>query len=162
MGRWSKYESDRSPENPIGLVIRIFNRQKDLKIGKSSARALVQSTLEYLKISYDEVAIYFVTEKKIAQLHEQFFQDPSSTDCISFPMAEWGIGEVFVCPAVAVQYARKRNLDPYEEASLYVVHGLLHLLGYDDLKKRERTSMRKKEKSCMHHLYKIKKFLSSK
>ncbi len=138
------------------MTISVYNRQKDLKVDKSSIRALVLTTLQYLKIPFEEVAIYLVTAKKIGQLHDQFFQDPSPTDCISFPIDKNHLGEVFVCPQVAIEYAKKRELNPHEEVSLYIIHGLLHLLGYDDLEPQQRKTMRKKEKSCMRQLEKMK------
>lgn len=134
------------------MCISVHNSQKDLKINKGSTRTLVKEVLSFLNVPFEEVAIYFVTEKKICELHDQFFQDPSSTDCISFPLDEKHLGEVFVCPKTAVEYAKKRELDPYQETSLYIIHGLLHLIGYDDLEKNARREMRKKEKSCMRHL----------
>jgi probable rRNA maturation factor len=157
MGRWQEHESDRPPQNSICVVkITVYNRQKDLKVDKGSARALVLATLQFLKVSCDEVALYFVTEKQISKIHDQFFQDPSPTDCISFPIDQSHLGEVFVCPAVAIQYAKKRELDPYNETALYIIHGLLHLLGFDDLEPKARRTMRKKEKSCMRHLDRTK------
>jgi probable rRNA maturation factor len=154
MGRWSKHEGDRTSQNTFFRVVKItiYNKQKDLKIDKSSAQTLVSFTLKHLKVDCEEVSIYFVNEKKISQIHQEFFQDPTPTDCISFPMDEKDLGEIFVCPAVAIQYAKKRDLDPYQETSLYIVHGLLHLLGHDDLEPSSRKAMRKKEKSCMRHL----------
>lgn len=68
---------------------------------------------------------------------------------MSFPLDEIHLGEVFVCPKTAIEYADEKKLPVYEELSLYVVHGLLHCLGYDDLEPAERRIMRKKEKSCM-------------
>ncbi len=145
MGRRPKHESDRPPQNSFSVVnISIYNRQKDLKIDKGSARALVLATLKFLKVSFDEVAIYFVTEKRISQIHGEFFQDPTPTDCITFPLDEKDLGEIFVCPAVAIEYAKKRKLDPHNETALYIIHGLLHILGFDDLEE--------KAKSCMRHL----------
>lgn len=120
----------------------------------------MKGVLSHMDASPEEVAIYFVPEKKICQLHDQFFQDPSTTDCISFPIDEEYLGEVFVCPATAIKYSAKNELDPYEEASLYVVHGLLHLMGYDDLTPKEKANMRKKEKSCMNHLKKHNELLT--
>jgi probable rRNA maturation factor len=137
------------------LKIHIANRQKDLKLNKNSIRIFVQSALACLKISADEVALYFVSSKEISSLHNQFFQDPSPTDCISFPLDASHLGEIFVCPAVAIAYAEKKGLDPYAETALYIVHGLLHLLGYDDQESAQRRIMRKKEKSCMRHLCKL-------
>lgn len=141
------------------MELKIFDRQKDLSIGKGSVRSLVRAVLGPLSIAFKELAIYFVTKKKIGQIHGEFFKDPTPTDCISFP---GDLGEIFVCPAVAIQYANKRELDPYEETSLYVVHGLLHLLGHDDQDPKARRVMRKKEKSCMEYLYKQKALLAPK
>jgi probable rRNA maturation factor len=95
----------------------------------------------------EEISVYFVTELEIAALHEQFFQDPTPTDCITFPP-----GEIVVCPGVAIAYAKKRKGDPLEETVLYVVHGILHLLGFDDMEPSARKTMRKMEKKCMAYL----------
>ncbi|MBU6382982.1 MAG: rRNA maturation RNase YbeY [Verrucomicrobia bacterium] len=137
-------------------MISIYTTQKDLPINKASARSLVDAVLSFLEIPYEEVSIYFVNEKKISQLHDQFFEDPTPTDCISFPLDEKHLGEIFVCPAVAIRYASKRGQDPYRETALYVIHGLLHLIGYDDLEAKAKEAMRKKEKSCMRHLDRLK------
>lgn len=161
MGRRQKYKSDWVAKNPIHLV-KIFDRQKDLKIDKGSARALVLSLLEYLKISSGEIAVYFVSQKKIAELHDEFFQNSTPTDCISFPLGGNDLGEIFVCPEAAIAYAKGKGLDPYEETSLYIVHGLLHLLGFNDLDPIERRTMRKKEKNCMGYLYEQKTILAAK
>lgn len=123
-----------------------------MNIDRQALKSLVGSILKYLKVSCEQVGIYFVGEKEISELHQQFFEDPTPTDCISFPLDDTHLGEIFVCPSVAIAYAKKKNLDPYEETALYVVHGLLHLLGYDDLEEKTRRTMRKKEKSCMRHL----------
>ncbi|MBX7065910.1 MAG: rRNA maturation RNase YbeY [Parachlamydiales bacterium] len=137
-------------------MISVYNSQKDLPIRKDCAKVLVDAVLSFLNIPFEEIAIYFVTEKKICELHDEFFQDPSSTDCISFPLDEKHLGEIFVCPKVAIQYAEKRGIDPYRETALYVIHGILHLIGYDDLEKKAKEAMRKKEKSCMRHLDRLK------
>ncbi len=136
-------------------MISVHNTQKDLPINKGSVRALVSAVLCFLEVSFEEVSIYFVSAKKIGEIHEQFFQDSTPTDCISFPLDEKHLGEVFVCPEVALNYAKKRGLDPHLETALYIVHGLLHLIGYDDLEKKAKKAMREKEKSCMRHLKRL-------
>ncbi len=154
MGRWQEQKSDRPSQNANNCsVISIYNFQKDLQLNKSSIKALVQKILNYLKISHKNLSVYFVTKKKISQLHETYFQDPSPTDCISFPMNdEDDLGEIFVCPRIAMEYAGKKNLDPTQETLLYIIHGILHLIGYDDLEEKQRRAMRKMEKKCMAHL----------
>lgn len=140
------------------MQIYLRNSQKDLAISASSLRLLIAKVLEKNRIECDEISIHFVTSRKISKLHADFFDDPTTTDCITFPIgSEDGtrykvLGEVFICPKTAIEYGKKNKKDPYEETSLYVVHGILHLLGYDDIDPKDRKQMRKKEKECMTYL----------
>ncbi len=131
------------------MKIQVFNSQKDLPVSKQSVRALVEGVLKLERSDHEEAAVYFVSVKEICKLHEDFFDDPKQTDCISFPLNDKDLGEIFVCAKTALEYAEKRNLPPYEELSLYVIHGILHCLGFDDLEPAARRVMRKKEKRCM-------------
>lgn len=116
--------------------------------------------LEFLQIKTDEIQIQFVTEKRISQLHALFFQDSSSTDCITFPIDSITVksdsyhllGEIFICPKVAKQYAEKNHINPFEELCRYVVHGILHLIGFEDEKPSLRAQMKRKENACLKYL----------
>ncbi len=124
-----------------------FYNNSSFVIEPSFVEALVISSLDFCSVKSSEVTIYFVDKSTICKLHEDFFNDPSLTDCISFPLddpsEEGGIlGEVFVCPEVAVDYAPET---PLQEVALYIVHGLLHLLGYDDQTEEECVKMRAQE-----------------
>lgn len=123
-----------------------------LPISKSAARSLVESIIRLEKTHHQTATLYFVSAKEIGKIHEEFFADPTPTDTISFPCDDHDLGEVFVCPEVAIEYANKRNIDPYIETALYAVHGFLHCFGYDDLTPSDRSLMRKKEKKCMAYL----------
>ena len=96
---------------------------------------------------FQEVAIYFVGVRKITRLHAKYFNDPTPTDCITFPLLDNQLlGEIFICPKAALDYNPKK---PYEETTLYIIHGLLHLLGYDDIESKKRIRMRREEKRLM-------------
>jgi len=120
-------------------------------------RQVVACLLKKLGGRVDEFSLHFVTEKEIGHLHADFFDDPSPTDCISLPIdspfdtsLSWHVlGEVFICPAVAKVYAQKHRQDPYKETLLYVIHGLLHLYGFDDIQPKDRRQMRAKEKQLL-------------
>lgn len=139
------------------MIISLSDTQKDLplKHDKAKFQTIVEIILEEFGQKFDEVSIFLVTETKIKKLHQQFFDDPSSTDCISLPMDdddETGykiLGEVFICPKVAIAYAETHESDPYLEVTLYLVHGILHLLGYDDIAANDRKTMRAQEKKFM-------------
>lgn len=140
------------------MIISIYNRQSSLKICARQAKKIIKAVLEKEGQPCDEVSVHFVDIPTICQLHEQFFQDPSPTDCISLPLDQEEeilyrvLGEIFVCPAIAVEYATRHEKDPYQETTLYIVHGLLHLMGYDDLTEKERRQMRRAEKRHLQNL----------
>lgn len=146
------------PERRANLLMSILPKvhigdsQKDLPIKKRLITQIVKDLLKFLEVDCKEISIYFVTRKKMSSLHEQFFQDPSPTDCISFPLDHEHLGEVFVCPSVAIAYAKEKRLNPFEETILYIVHGILHLIGYDDLTPNDKKTMRRMEKKCMERI----------
>ncbi|MBS0626978.1 MAG: rRNA maturation RNAse YbeY, partial [Verrucomicrobia bacterium] len=105
------------------MIITIHNKQKDLPLSTSQAKKILLTLLEKLEIYTNEVIVHFVSETKIAQIHGDFFSDPTPTDCMSFPIDPPAkettenehliLGEIFVCPKVAIEYAKKNQLDPY-------------------------------------------------
>ncbi len=139
------------------IKISISNCQKDLKISSKQVKFLFKTLIDFKKIKVNELEVHFITDKKMKLQHQLLFQDPSSTDCITCPIDdpyEEGIdycvlGSCFICPKTAILYAQKKNLDPYEETSLYCVHCFLHLIGYDDINPSAKRVMRSQEKACM-------------
>lgn len=116
-------------------------------------KRLVSFILEKLDAPCSEIALYFVTQKKISALHAEFFDDPSPTDCITFPMDDSFLGEIFVCPKAAQEYDPKR---PELETSLYIIHGILHLLGFNDIEKKERAKMARMQQRLLKLAIKAK------
>ena len=141
------------------MDIDITNRQHSLIIPDVSEIVLAVLGLEQQKC--DEVSIYFVDTAEISMLHSKFFNDASPTDCISFPMDKDNVegyrmlGDIFVCPQTAIEYAEEHNTSPYWEVTLYIVHGLLHLLGYDDIEDEDVVIMRKAEEKHMENLRRL-------
>ena len=102
-------------------------------------------------ISEGELSIAFVNDAKIAQVHADFMNDPSPTDVITFPAQPEmkSAGEIIV----SVDHARSRAAELSEpfsrELSLYLVHGWLHLAGYNDRKESDRAVMRSAEQQAL-------------
>lgn len=150
------------------MNIDIYNKQKDLPISSRVVKKIVKAVLALEGCLCDQIAVYFVTTKEICKLHDKYFNDPSVTDCISFPMDNFifeigdkMLGEVFVCPETALHYAEEHHADSFEECTLYIVHGLLHLMGYDDTNPKVKAVMRKAEKKHMDHLKKLNLILKN-
>lgn len=102
-------------------------------------------------------------------MHAEFFDDPAPTDCMTFPVdpiikgeKDLVLGDIVVCPKTAITFSEKRGKEVYQELTLYIVHALLHLLGYDDIHKKDRSLMRRKEREEMAHLKKAGAWLSPK
>ncbi len=68
-----------------------------------------------------------VDRATMAKVHAEFLGDPAETDVITFPY-----GEILVCPAVAQDASLAFDHPVGQEVLLYTLHGLLHLIGYDD------------------------------
>jgi probable rRNA maturation factor len=140
------------------IHVDISDRQQDLPLDLAKTEAIVSEVIKLENQSAHEVGIHFVSKDEICLLHKQYFDDPTPTDCISLPIEDLAdeyrmLGDLFVCPATAIEYGEKHKVDPYEECTLYLVHSLLHLLGYDDIEENDRSKM---EKQQNHHMKNLK------
>ena len=122
-----------------------------------------------------EMALMFVDEPTIAELNARFLGGDGPTDVLSFPLDEelppagrqpdqGGrgpgspaeateppalLGDVIVCPSVAVRQAREHGVSADDEIALLVVHGVLHLLDYDHVEPDETAAMRRREQELL-------------
>jgi probable rRNA maturation factor len=149
------------------IGVKIYNTQKDQPISSPIIKKWVRYFLEdqlknkKLCITQSEISIHLINKKKMGEIHEKFFNDPTPTDCISLPLdplefedsksplPQHLLGEIFVCPKIAIEYATAHDLSSERETVLYIIHALLHLLGFDDIDKKERLRMRKEEAACL-------------
>lgn len=103
-----------------------------------------------------ELSFVFLTDAALAELHGSFLNDLSLTDVITFeadPLAGTA-GEICVSVDTARRYAQQAGHAFEDELTLYLVHGLLHLAGYDDLAPARKRRMRLAERRAMQLLRK--------
>lgn len=106
-----------------------------------------------------ELSLVFLTDAALAQLHADFLADPSPTDVITFAgdPAQGTAGEICVSVDAALRQASTRRPIAHRpsprafsaELTLYLVHGWLHLAGYDDLQPAKKRRMRRAEARAM-------------
>jgi probable rRNA maturation factor len=102
-----------------------------------------------------ELSLVFLTDAALARLHGKFLSDPSVTDVITFPGQPLPGFAGEIC--VSVDAARRQAGRPGEaafaaEILLYIVHGWLHLAGYDDRRPDRRRAMRRAEARALRLL----------
>lgn len=114
----------------------------------AAANAIRVSSTDFLA---GELSLVFLTDAALAALHGDFLGDPSRTDVITFagdPGAGQA-GEICVSVDTAAAYARTHRGKFAEELTLYLVHGWLHLAGYDDLAPAKKRRMRAAERRAL-------------
>jgi probable rRNA maturation factor len=133
-----------TPAEPSGIEVEIEDLQRSVDLNHDRIIELVHFVLEDQN-HRGRVGLCFVEDEQIARLHQQFMNDPSVTDVITFPLEERDSGqldgEIVISTETAVRQAPEHHLGPLEETHLYVIHGLLHLLGHDDLQPAQAEAM---------------------
>lgn len=118
----------------------------------AAAAAATDCTRGTWHLGPGEISIAFLTDAALARLHGDFMDDPTTTDVITFPAAEAGhgeAGEVCISVDTARHYAAQHDHVFAEELTLYLVHGYLHLSGYDDRTAVTRKQMRGAERLAL-------------
>lgn len=135
------------------IQLEINNQYNDLIEPEGYTQALFQAIEQsgLFPISSGELSIVFVDDDTIAQVHNDFMDDPTPTDVITFPAqpAMESAGEIIVSVDHAKSRAQELGEPFSRELSLYLVHGWLHLAGYDDRNDKDRAEMRLAEQRAL-------------
>jgi probable rRNA maturation factor len=141
----------------------IANRQRSRKINSRLLKEIVGDLFAELQITDAELGINLVAAREMALVNETFLKHTGSTDVITFDHLEAGRksrraatvhGELFICVDDAIKQAKEFKTTWQSEVVRYVVHGVLHLLGYDDLKPQLRRTMKREENRLLRLLTK--------
>lgn len=131
-----------------------INNESGLSVDEQAVQRLAVYALDQLHVHPDaDLAILFVDEAAMEQLHVQWMDEPGPTDVLSFPMDELRpgtedsvtpaglLGDIVVCPQVATAQAQAAGHTAHEEILLLTTHGILHLLGFDHAEPEEEREM---------------------
>ena len=130
------------------------NNESGHELDEAEFAALATYVLDAMHVHpQSELSILMVGTDVMTELHEQWMDEPGPTDVLSFPMDELRpgseteptpaglLGDVVLCPDVAVEQARRAGHSTAEELLLLTVHGILHLLGFDHAEPEEEKEM---------------------
>ncbi|HKX60641.1 MAG TPA: rRNA maturation RNase YbeY [Verrucomicrobiae bacterium] len=141
-------------------ILSIRNRQRAQPIDAPLLRRITKTLLrEDLDIPSYELGIHLLDAEEMAMINETFLQHQGSTDVITFDHAESAgheaknpgpgprdlHGEIFLSVPDAMRQAREFKTTWQGEVIRYVIHGLLHLMGHDDIEPAARRSMKRVE-----------------
>jgi probable rRNA maturation factor len=131
-------------------MIEVFvANEQETSVDELRLLALARHTLECEGVGGDaELSILLVTSDHIRNLNHRFANENQATDVLAFPMLEEEedeeetlLGDVVVCPEVAAENAKKLGHPLSRELDILLVHGTLHLLGYDHQGDEDKTRM---------------------
>jgi probable rRNA maturation factor len=128
------------------VQIALINRQRRIRLDMRRLTQLAEISLaecvrnsgdaRYALAKFPLVEVAVVSDTVIARVHRQFMNMPGATDVITFDH-----GEIVVSADTAKRCAAEHGHGMIEELALYIIHGLLHLNGYDDIEPRDRVKM---------------------
>ena len=142
--------------------LQVRNRQRDQTLDTKFVRELARALLEEeMGLTDFELGISFVSSSRMAEINQQYLQHEGSTDVITFDYREGYeagsesselAGEIYISVSDARRQAREFGTRWEEEVVRYIVHGILHLRGYDDVAAAKRTVMKREENRLLRRM----------
>lgn len=144
------------------MELAVSNRYPALRDPLEPTQSLTRciQSLPQFPLQPGELSIVFVDDPTIATIHAKFMDDPSPTDVITFPPAPdmKSAGEIIVSVDHARTRAAELHLPLARELALYLAHGWLHLVGFDDRNNTDRKKMRQAENTILNALDQLPQF----
>ena len=113
-------------------MVEVVNRQRRLQLDTKAWSSFAVRALRAIGKTKASATIAFVSNKRIRELNRQFRGIDKATDVLSFPAEEESdLGDVAVSVETAATQARENGLTLDEEIAQLILHGLLHLSGFD-------------------------------
>ena len=113
-------------------MVEVVNRQRRLRLDTEVWATFATKVLDAIGKSNWQATIAFVSDERIRQLNKQFRGLDRATDVLSFPADdEARLGDIAVSAETAARQAKENGLTFDNEIAQLILHGLLHLCGYD-------------------------------
>ena len=147
-----EFELDEGPIRP-DFEVEISDSQRHVPIDRGATARLVECVLRGEGVSSASISLAFVDDPTIHRINREHLDHDEPTDVITFALGDEGddrlSGELVVSGETAARMAAEVGAEPWHELALYVVHGLLHLCGCDDLDETSAAEMRAREDAAL-------------
>lgn len=154
------------------IDVSVSGSPTGLHISSRKIQQITQTICQLLRLGACHVSIAFVSAPAIASLNRRFRGKRSATDVLSFPQAQWDrpmkpptpraltllmgippvLGDIVICLRKAQANAKAIGQSIDREVCFLLVHGILHLCGYDHMESKSEALMLRKQRSLMRHL----------
>jgi len=143
------------------MEILIKNQQKIIKINQVKTKGIIKKVLQHLKVDdKTEISVLFTDDKFIRSLNNKYRGIDKATDVLSFSLQEGAVkspeterdkllGDIIISVETAQRQADNLNHSLEKELTVLLIHGLLHLAGYDHEKDKDYKIMREKESEIL-------------
>ncbi|MFW6006393.1 MAG: rRNA maturation RNase YbeY [Bacillota bacterium] len=134
------------------VKVQINNKQKEIEIEEDLLDLFEDIAQEAARIEgYDsgEISIGLINNEEIKILNRKYRDTDEVTDVLSFPMGEEIWGDILISVEKVVEQAEEYNHSFAREACYLIIHGVLHLLGYDHKSSGDKKDMRRKEERVL-------------
>ena len=134
--------------------IEVRNRQRKWALNVS----MLEEIASWVSVSLfgdveADISIQFLSPGRMAEINQKYLEHEGATDVITFDLCDdpaiCMTGEILICPEVAANQSKEFGTTWQEETVRYVIHGLLHLKGFDDLEPEKRRIMKQHENRWM-------------
>jgi probable rRNA maturation factor len=140
------------------IDVQITKESDDDEIDADLLRAAVRHVLHAEGIAEAQIGVAIVDDRAIHELNRKFLEHDYPTDVITFPLASEDNhleGEIAASIDTARRQAAEFGCPPGDELLLYVVHGALHLVGFDDTTAEAKQQMHEKEHEALAHFGRV-------
>ena len=137
------------------MQIIIKNQQKTIPVSKRTVKTTALKTLKLLKRNIGgDLTVVFVNNKIIQRLNSKFLAKAYPTDVLSFDLREENrfLADIVISAEKALENSRIYKTTPQHEMKLYLIHGILHLFGYRDYRKKDRLRMERKANQILRQI----------
>lgn len=135
------------------MEILVHNYNRKLPVTKKTIVNFVISVAQKIELELYHCQIIFTDDETLRKMHQDYLDDPNYTDIITFNLGDTRIeGEIYISYDRAVENAKKYNVTVKNEIYRILIHGLLHLKGYDDIENTDRTIMKQKENELLNDM----------
>lgn len=140
------------------LNIEFSNETKEVINEKKELKSLIEYAVKYMKLDNLEFGVIFVNNKKIRELNKEYRNKDSETDVITFRLADYEkvvynnitvLGDIYISIDKAKSQSLEYGHSYLRELSFLLIHGFLHLLGYDHMNEEDEKEMFKLQEEIL-------------